>query len=79
MTDFYFTSSDGNGVDEGGDILGTCVLPRKHEAVVRKRMNTLRSTLRRQRDGEKKSRSDVRNLFNSSNRVSVPSTYMYSC
>jgi len=42
-------------------------LSRKHEKIVRKRVNTLRSTLRkRQRNGERKEhgRVDVRNLFN---------------
>ena len=67
---FYMSLTGGNGIEEGGDILlQTSVMPRKHEAVVRKRMNTLRSTIKRQRDGEKKStgsRSDVRNIFNSS-------------
>ena len=63
-----------NGIEESAEIdLETAALP-KHAAVIRKRMNTLRSTIRskhqRKENGASHvhshthSRSDVRNLFN---------------
>ena len=46
----------------------TSALPKAHAAVVRKRMNTLRSTIKSKQNGEQSShsttsRTDVRNVF----------------
>ena len=63
---------ENNGIEESTEIdLASAALP-KHAAAIRKRMNTLRSTIRSKHQrrengaGGTHTREDVRNVFNSS-------------